>query len=37
VEALGEKQPDRAVVLENVPGYREIVAHGVGAFLNSPQ
>lgn len=33
-EALGELWPEKRVVLVGVPGYEDIVARGVGAFLN---
>ncbi len=36
VETFSQMHPERAIVLENIPTYREIMNEGVGSFLASP-
>jgi predicted deacylase len=36
LETWSEDKPERAVVLEGVPRYKDVVAKGVGAFLRNP-
>jgi hypothetical protein len=33
VRTLSETLPERAVVVEGVPAYADVVANGVGAYL----
>jgi predicted deacylase len=36
LEVWSGDKPDRAVVIEKLPGYDEVIAKGVGAFLRDP-
>jgi predicted deacylase len=36
LEVWSADRPDRAVVIEGLPGYDEVIAKGVGAFLRDP-
>lgn len=36
IEAYNELNPDKAVVIENIPAYRQVIDKGLGAFLKPP-
>jgi hypothetical protein len=36
LETWSEDKPDRAIVLEGIPRYEEVIAKGIGAFLCDP-